>query len=100
MTMARIAGLHVGTVETCSPTELKILLDADAPQDIAFNTGRPQGFPRLNGYVLIPNEGGAVVAAIARMTMEPAPAPDRERARPYPASCLAAPALRHSARYS
>jgi len=73
MDLSHVAGLHVGSVETSSPTEIKVLLDRDAPQDVAFNTGRPQGFPRLNGYVLIPNEGGAVVAAIARMTMEPAP---------------------------
>jgi uncharacterized protein len=73
MDLAHVAGIHVGSVETSSPTEIIVLLDRDAPQDVAFNTGRPQGFPRLNGYVLIPNEGGAVVAAIARMTMEPAP---------------------------
>ena len=73
MNMSHVAGLHIGTVEACSPTEIKIFLDYDAPQDIAFNTGRPQGFPRLNGYVLIPNEGGPVVAVIARMAMEPAP---------------------------
>jgi uncharacterized protein len=80
MDLAHVAGLHVGSVETSSPTEIKVLLDRDAPQDVAFNTGRPQGFPRLNGYVLIPNEGGAVVAAIARMTMEPAPpAASKER---------------------
>jgi Helicase HerA, central domain len=78
VTMAHVAGLHVGSVETCSPVELKILLDGDAPQDMAFNTGRPQGFPRLNGYVLVPNEGGTVVAVIARMTMEPAPLLDSD----------------------
>jgi hypothetical protein len=75
MIFSQVAGLHVGTVETCSPTEIKVLLDSDAPQDIAFNAGRPQGFPRLNGYVLVPNEGGAVVAVISRMAMEPAPLP-------------------------
>jgi DNA helicase HerA-like ATPase len=73
MILAQVAGLHIGSVEISSPTELKILLDVDAPQDVAFNTGQPQGFPRLNGYVLIPNEAGAVVAVIGRMTMEPAP---------------------------
>lgn len=81
MSLSHVAGLHVGTVETCSPVEIKVLLDSDAPQDIAFNTGRPQGFPRLNGYVLIPNEGGAVVAVISRMTMEPAPPGGGERER-------------------
>ena len=76
MILAQVAGLHIGSVETSSPTELKILLDTDAPQDVAFNTGQPQGFPRLNGYVLIPNEAGAVVAVIGRMAMEPAPPGD------------------------
>ena len=73
MILAHVAGLHIGTVEASSPLEVKILLDSDAPQDVAFNTSQPQGFPRLNGYVLFPNEAGAVVAVIGRMTMEPAP---------------------------
>jgi DNA helicase HerA-like ATPase len=71
--LSNVAGLHIGSVETSSPTELKVLLDADAPHDVAFNAGQPQSFPRLNGYVLVPNEGGAVVAVVGRMTMEPAP---------------------------
>lgn len=75
MSIEALALLHVGSVETCSPIEIKILLDSAAPQDVAFNTGRPQGFPRLNGYVVIPNEQGAVVAVIARMSMEPSPTP-------------------------
>lgn len=73
MTINFIADLHVGTVETCSPAEIKVLLDTSAPQDVAFNTGRPQPFPRLNGYVVIPNEQGSVVAVISRMSMEPWP---------------------------
>lgn len=73
MILGNVAGLHIGSVETSSPTEIKVLLDGDAPHDVAFNAGQPQGFPRLNGYVLVPNEGGAVVAVIGRMTMEPAP---------------------------
>ena len=87
--MSQIAGLHVGTIETCSPNEVKVLLDVDAPQDVAFNAGRPQTFPRLNGYTLIPNEGGAVVALISRMTMEPAPNTEDRRNRgevPFPIS--------------
>jgi uncharacterized protein len=49
VTIAEIAGLHVGTVEACSATEIKVALESDAPQATAFNTGQPQGFPRLNG---------------------------------------------------
>ena len=44
MILAQVAGLHIGSVETSSPTELKILLDTDAPQDVAFNTGQPRDF--------------------------------------------------------
>jgi hypothetical protein len=50
VTIAEIAGLHVGTVEACSVAEIKVALESDAPQATAFNTGQPQGFPRLNGY--------------------------------------------------
>lgn len=80
MSTLSVGGLHVGSVESCSPQEIKVLLDLSAPQDVAFNTGRPQGFPRLNGYVLIPNERGTVVAVISRMTMEPGP-PGNDAAR-------------------
>lgn len=73
--LANVAGLHIGAVEASSAVEIKILLDVDAPQDLALNTGQPTGFPRVNGYVLVPNEGGTVVAQIGRMTMEPEPAP-------------------------
>ncbi|MFC3068425.1 ATP-binding protein [Phenylobacterium soli] len=89
MILSKVAGLHIGSVETSSPAELKVLLDTDAPHDVAFNAGQPQGFPRLNGYVLVPNEAGAVVAVIGRMTMEPAPpgsASEREGRVPLPVS--------------
>jgi hypothetical protein len=71
VTIAEIAGLHVGTVEACSATEIKVALESDAPQATAFNTGQPQGFPRLNGYVLMPNESGAVVGLITQVAIEP-----------------------------
>lgn len=73
VTIAEIAGLHVGTVESCSPTEIKVILESDAPQATAFNTGQPQGFPRINGYVLMPNEAGAVVGLITKVAIEPGP---------------------------
>ncbi|WP_415289362.1 hypothetical protein RSD66_06040 [Brevundimonas sp. S1H14] len=60
-----IAGLVIGAVESVSPDEIRILLELDAPQATALNTGTPAAFPRLNGYVLIPNEAGATVAYIS-----------------------------------
>jgi Helicase HerA, central domain len=73
VTITEIAGLHVGTVESCTATEIKVTLESDAPQATAFNTGQPQGFPRLNGYVLMPNESGAVVGLITQVAIEPGP---------------------------
>jgi hypothetical protein len=73
VTIAEIAGLHIGVVESCSPTEIKVMLESDAPQATAFNTGQLQGFPRINGYVLMPNEAGAVVGLITRVAIEPGP---------------------------
>ncbi|WP_244636067.1 hypothetical protein [Bradyrhizobium huanghuaihaiense] len=60
----RLSGLVVGVVESVAPDEVRALLELDAPHSTALNTGVPAGFPRLNGYVLIPNEAGATVAYI------------------------------------
>ena len=73
----RIAALMVGTVEYVSPDQIKVLLELDAPQATALNTGVPIGFPRINSYVLIPNEAGAVVALVAWLGVEPSSFPKR-----------------------
>ncbi|HUN16179.1 MAG TPA: DUF87 domain-containing protein [Saprospiraceae bacterium] len=59
-----IRNLTIGTIESVSPIEIKVLLEIDAPQNVAINTGVPTHFPKINGYVLIPNETGAIVAVI------------------------------------
>jgi len=59
-----IRNLTIGTIESVSPIEIKVLLEIDAPQNVAINTGVPTHFPTINGYVLIPNETGAIVAVI------------------------------------
>ncbi len=73
----RIAALTIGTVESVSPGEIKILLELDAPQATALNTGIPSGFPRINGYVLIPNEVGAVVGLVVWLGVERSAFPKR-----------------------
>jgi hypothetical protein len=73
----RLADLVVGTVESVSSTEIRVLLDLDAPNATALNTGTPTAFPRLNGYVLIPNETGATVAYISWIGIESSPYPKR-----------------------
>jgi DNA helicase HerA-like ATPase len=73
----QIASLTVGTVESVSPSEIKILLDTNAPQATALNTGVPTGFPRINSYLLIPNESGAVVGLIVWLGVERSSFPKR-----------------------
>jgi len=64
--------LRVGEVEACSASEIKVDLSETAPQSTALNNGNLVRFPRLNGYVLIPNQVGAIVGQITRLTIEPA----------------------------
>jgi hypothetical protein len=73
----QIAALTVGTVESVSPSEIKVLLEPNAPQTTALNTGVPTGFPRINGYVLIPNETGAVVGLVVWLGVERSQFPKR-----------------------
>lgn len=65
----RIGTLAVGRVETVTAEELRIALFNETPQATALNTGTPTGFPRVNAYVLIPNETGAVVAVIKEISI-------------------------------
>jgi hypothetical protein len=67
----------VGTVEVVSANIIVVLLDPEAPQATALNTGRPAGFPRINGYLLIPNESGATVGVITKVEIERSPFPKR-----------------------
>ncbi|MFC1543654.1 ATP-binding protein [Gemmatimonadota bacterium] len=64
------AALTIGTVESVSPSEIRVSLEPGAPQATALNTGTPVGFPRINSYVLIPNEAGAVVGQIVWIGIE------------------------------
>lgn len=73
----RLAALVVGAVESVSPDEVRVLLELDAPHATALNTGTPTAFPRINGYVLIPNEAGATVAYISWIGIERSPYPKR-----------------------
>ena len=65
----RIGTLSIGRVETVTAEELRIALFNETPQATALNTGTPTGFPRINAYMLIPNETGAVVAVIKEISI-------------------------------
>lgn len=68
----------VGSVEEVSADRIVVQLDPEAPQATALNTGSPAGFPRIHGYVLIPNEAGATVCVISSVRIERRPFPKRQ----------------------
>jgi len=72
-----VSSLTIGQVESVSPNEVKVLLEPQAPQATALNTGIPSGFPRINNYLLIPNEVGAVVGLIVWVGIERSKYPQR-----------------------
>jgi hypothetical protein len=64
-------------VESVSPDEVKVLLDIDSPRNTALNTGVPISFPRINSFVLLPNETGAVVGIVVWLGVERSAYPKR-----------------------
>lgn len=72
-----LAERSIGIVERVAANEISVLVDVGAPQATALNTGMPVGFPRINGYLLIPNEAGATVGVITSVRIERVPYPKR-----------------------
>lgn len=79
----QLRNLSIGTVDFVSPNEIKVLLETDAPQNTALNTGVPSLFPRINGFVLVPNEIGALVGIISWLGVEHSQYPKRKGFRDY-----------------
>ncbi len=79
----RLRNLSIGTVDFVSPNEIKVLLEPDAPQNTALNTGVPSLFPRINGFILIPNEVGALVGIISWLGVEHSQYPKRKGFKDY-----------------
>jgi len=79
----KLRNLAIGTVDYVSPNEIKVLLETDAPQNTALNTGVPSLFPRINGFVLIPNEVGALVGIISWLGVEHSQYPKRKGFKDY-----------------
>jgi len=69
--------LRIGTVEFVSPDEIKVLLDIEAPESVALNAGIPRSFPRVNNYVLIPNDEGYLVGQVEWLSVERSAFPKR-----------------------
>ncbi|TDH26786.1 DUF87 domain-containing protein [Segetibacter sp. 3557_3] len=79
----QLRNLTIGMVDYVSPVEIRVLLEPDAPQNTALNNGVPSLFPRINGYVLIPNEIGAVVGVISWIGTEHSSYPKRKGFKDY-----------------
>ncbi len=76
--ISKISSLTIGTVESVAPDEIKVLLDIDSPRNTALNTGVPTPFPRINSFVLLPNESGAVVGIVVWLGIERSAYPKRQ----------------------
>ncbi|OGR04513.1 MAG: ATPase [Deltaproteobacteria bacterium RIFOXYA12_FULL_61_11] len=69
--------LLIGTVDFVSPDEIKVVLDIEAPDSVALNTGGPRQFPRVNGYLLIPVDEAFLVGQVEWLTVERSAFPKR-----------------------
>ena len=76
--LAYADSLRIGTIDYVSPDGIKVLLDIEAPDGVALNTGTPRPFPRINGYVLIPCDEGHLVAQVEWITIERSQYPKRK----------------------
>lgn len=76
--ISKISALTIGTVESVAPDEIKVLLDIDSPRNTALNTGVPTPFPRINSFVLLPNESGVVVGTVVWLGVERSAYPKRQ----------------------
>lgn len=76
--IAYAGSLRIGTVDFVSPDEIKVLLDIEAPDAVALNTGTPRPFPRINGYLLVPSDQGHLVAQVEWITVERSQYPKRK----------------------
>lgn len=77
------ADLRIGVVEFIAPDEIKVLLDIEAPDGIAANAGIPREFPRINSYVIIPNEMGFIVSQVEWIAVERSSFPKRKGYQDY-----------------
>lgn len=70
--------LRIGSIDFVAPDEIKVLLDIEAPDNLALNTGTPRPFPRINAYVLVPSDEGYLVAQVEWITIERSQYPKRK----------------------
>ncbi len=73
----------IGAVESVAPNRIVARLSQETPQTTALNAGAPVPFPRLNGFVIVPHESGALVGLVTWIGVSQAGIPVRaSRAEP------------------
>ncbi|MFA9394751.1 MAG: ATP-binding protein [Halodesulfovibrio sp.] len=75
--ISHISSRTIGTVESVAPENITVLLDTDSPKSTAFSEGIPVSFPKINNYVLLPSETGAIVGVIVWIGIERSGYPKR-----------------------
>lgn len=55
----------VGVIDSVSPQEIKAILLDNAPKNVSILEGNISFFPRINSYLVIPNETGCLVGIIS-----------------------------------
>lgn len=78
-----LASRKIGSIESIAPSAIRVSIDPDAPQGVLFADGTPLRFPRINGFVLMPVEGAAVVGLIQSLAIERSPFPKRPGLKDY-----------------
>ena len=69
--------LQIGVVEFASPDEIKVALHVETPTSVALNSGTPQPFPRVNGYLLVSVDDGFLAGQVEWIRIDRAPFPKR-----------------------
>ena len=75
---ADMDSLRIGSVVFASPDAVEVQLEIDAPDAVALNTRNPRRFPRINSYLLIPNDVGFTVGQISWIKVVNSPYPKRK----------------------
>lgn len=75
---ADMESLRVGAVVAASPEAIEVQLEIDAPDSVALNAKTPRRFPRINGYLLIPNDVGFTVGQVSWIKVVNSPYPKRK----------------------
>lgn len=71
--------LTVASIESVAPSQLLARLSDEAPFTTSLNAGAPTPFPRLNSFVVVPHESGALVGMVTWIGAEAARWPPGHR---------------------